>query len=122
MSALLHPVTSQISQVILGKQQQIKLTIACLLARGHLLIEDLPGVGKTTLAHALARTLGLEFQRMGSKVRHVERAKRITTAFEKAGTGLVVVDGKLVEKPVLRSMARVLAIAKRIGSDSDRLA
>jgi MoxR-like ATPase len=64
MSALLHPVISQISQVILGKQQQIKLTIACLLARGHLLIEDLPGVGKTTLAHALARTLGLEFQRI----------------------------------------------------------
>ncbi|UCD67444.1 MAG: MoxR family ATPase [Betaproteobacteria bacterium] len=64
MSALLHPVISQISQVILGKQQQIKLTIACLLARGHLLIEDLPGVGKTTLAHAMARSLGLEFQRI----------------------------------------------------------
>ncbi len=64
MSELLHPVTSQIGQVILGKQQQIKLTIACLLARGHLLIEDLPGVGKTTLAHALARSLGLEFQRI----------------------------------------------------------
>lgn len=64
MSALLHPVISQISQVILGKQQQIKLTIACLLARGHILIEDLPGVGKTTLAHALARSLGLDFQRI----------------------------------------------------------
>ena len=64
MSTLLHPVISQISQVILGKQQQIKLTIACLLARGHLLIEDLPGVGKTTLAHALARSLGLDFQRI----------------------------------------------------------
>jgi MoxR-like ATPase len=64
MSALLHPVISQISEVILGKQQQIKLTIACLLARGHILIEDLPGVGKTTLAHALARSLGLDFQRI----------------------------------------------------------
>ncbi len=64
MSALLHPVIAQVSQIILGKQQQIKLTIACLLARGHLLIEDLPGVGKTTLAHALSRSLGLDFQRI----------------------------------------------------------
>lgn len=51
-------------RVILGKERQIRLALACLLARGHLLIEDLPGVGKTTLAHALARLLGLEFQRI----------------------------------------------------------
>ena len=60
----LHEVSSQIGQVILGKELQIQLALACLLARGHLLIEDLPGVGKTTLAHALARILGLEFQRV----------------------------------------------------------
>jgi MoxR-like ATPase len=60
----LAPVTSQIGQIILGKENQIRLTLACLLARGHLLIEDLPGVGKTTLAHALAKTLGLDFQRI----------------------------------------------------------
>jgi MoxR-like ATPase len=60
----LSPVIDQIGRIILGKEQQIRLTIACLLARGHLLIEDLPGVGKTTLAHALARTLGLDFQRI----------------------------------------------------------
>ncbi len=60
----LHEVSSQIGQVILGKESQIQLALACLLARGHLLIEDLPGVGKTTLAHALARILGLEFQRV----------------------------------------------------------
>jgi MoxR-like ATPase len=53
-----------IEQVILGKSHQIRLAIACLLARGHLLIEDLPGVGKTTLAHVLARTLGMQFQRI----------------------------------------------------------
>lgn len=47
----------------------------------------------------------------------IERARRITAAFESAATGLVVVDGKLIEKPVLRSMYRVLAIAERIGSD-----
>src|SRR5690348_6120925 len=49
-------------QIILGKEAQIRLALACLLARGHLLIEDLPGVGKTTLAHVLARSLGLHFQ------------------------------------------------------------
>ncbi len=50
--------------VILGKETQVRLALACLLARGHLLIEDLPGVGKTTLAHVLARALGLHFQRI----------------------------------------------------------
>ena len=51
-------------QIILGKEYQIRLALACLLARGHLLIEDVPGVGKTTLAHVLARTLGLDFHRI----------------------------------------------------------
>jgi len=50
--------------IILGKNRQIRLALACLLARGHLLIEDLPGVGKTTLAHTLAQLLGLEFSRI----------------------------------------------------------
>lgn len=50
--------------IILGKEPQLRLAAACLLARGHLLIEDLPGVGKTTLAHLLARLLGLRFQRI----------------------------------------------------------
>ncbi len=54
----------QASQVILGKQHQIQLALACLLARGHLLIEDMPGMGKTTLAHVLARILGLDFHRI----------------------------------------------------------
>jgi len=52
------------NRVILGKDTQVRLALACLLARGHLLIEDLPGVGKTTLAHTLARLLGLDFQRI----------------------------------------------------------
>ena len=60
----LHQVIDQVSAIILGKETQIRLTLACLLARGHLLIEDLPGVGKTTLAHALANSLGLRFQRI----------------------------------------------------------
>jgi MoxR-like ATPase len=55
---------AQLNRVILGKDSQIRLCLACLLARGHLLIEDIPGVGKTTLAHAIAKTLGLSFQRV----------------------------------------------------------
>jgi MoxR-like ATPase len=51
-------------QVILGKERVLRLALACLLARGHLLIEDLPGVGKTTLAHTLARLLGLDYARI----------------------------------------------------------
>jgi MoxR-like ATPase len=64
MTSPLSPVIDQIGRIILGKENQIRLTLACFLARGHLLIEDLPGVGKTTLAHALAKTLGLDFQRV----------------------------------------------------------
>ena len=52
------------NRIILGKERAIRLALACLFARGHLLIEDLPGVGKTTLAHVLANILGLGFQRI----------------------------------------------------------
>lgn len=52
------------NQVILGKEHQIKLAVCCLLARGHLLIEDIPGVGKTTLSHTLAKLLGMDYQRI----------------------------------------------------------
>ncbi len=62
--AALHRVIAQINSIVLGKEQAVRLTMSCLLARGHLLVEDLPGVGKTTLAHALARSLGLSFQRI----------------------------------------------------------
>lgn len=57
-------VVDAISQVVLGKPLEIKLALTCILARGHLLIEDLPGMGKTTLAHTLAITLGLQFNRV----------------------------------------------------------
>ena len=53
-----------LEQVILGKPLQLKIALVTLLARGHLLIEDLPGMGKTTLAHALAQVLGLACRRM----------------------------------------------------------
>lgn len=60
----IHQVIHQAGRVVLGKERQIRLALACLLARGHLLIEDLPGVGKTILAHVLARLLGLNFHRI----------------------------------------------------------
>src|SRR6204780_3802787 len=60
----IEAVLAQLNRVILGKDAQIRLCVACLLARGHLLIEDIPGVGKTTLAHGIAQTLGLSFQRI----------------------------------------------------------
>jgi MoxR-like ATPase len=64
MDSSLSLAQQQINHILLGKERQVRLCLACLLARGHLLIEDLPGVGKTTLAHALARTLGLDYQRI----------------------------------------------------------
>ena len=64
MSQSLRNVIQQAEKIILGKPKQIRLALTCLLARGHLLIEDMPGVGKTTLAHVLAHTLGLQFQRI----------------------------------------------------------
>ncbi len=61
---LLDNAIQQIGQVILGKQNQIKLALTCLLAKGHCLIEDQPGVGKTTLAHTIAQVMGLDFHRI----------------------------------------------------------
>ena len=63
MSAI-DRVLQPLNSVILGKEEQVKLALSCLLARGHLLIEDLPGMGKTTLSHALAAVLGLEYKRI----------------------------------------------------------
>lgn len=54
----------EVAVVLLGKEEQVRLALCCLLARGHLLIEDLPGMGKTTLSHALARVLGLSYNRV----------------------------------------------------------
>lgn len=64
MTTALSPVLAALGKIILGKPEQLKLAFACLLARGHLLIEDLPGMGKTTLAESLARVLGLSYQRI----------------------------------------------------------
>jgi MoxR-like ATPase len=62
--AKLNEALDSLNRIILGKAVQIRLCLACMMAGGHLLIEDIPGVGKTTLAHALARILGLSYQRI----------------------------------------------------------
>lgn len=64
MHQILDRVIQSASSIILGKEQQIRLSLCCLLTGGHLLIEDVPGVGKTTLAHTLAKLMGLEYQRI----------------------------------------------------------
>ncbi|MDX2478746.1 MAG: MoxR family ATPase [Desulfuromusa sp.] len=60
----LKDAVSAVNRIVMGKEQQVKLAFSCLLAGGHLLIEDLPGVGKTTLAHALAAVIGVRYQRI----------------------------------------------------------
>ncbi|KZZ41461.1 MAG: AAA family ATPase [Saccharospirillaceae bacterium] len=64
MSQVIDQALSQLNQVVLGKETQLKMALACLLAKGHLLIEDLPGMGKTTLSHALASALSLQYNRI----------------------------------------------------------
>jgi len=63
-TSILRQAADSIAQIILGKDDQIRLALTCLVAQGHLLIEDTPGVGKTTLAHTLAQVMGLDFQRI----------------------------------------------------------
>ena len=64
MQALIQRTIADVGSILLGKEQQVKLALTCLLSNGHLLIEDLPGMGKTTLAHSLAKVLGLDYKRL----------------------------------------------------------
>jgi MoxR-like ATPase len=61
---MIQDLVKQVSQVVLGKDYEVRLALTCLLAKGHLLIEDIPGIGKTTLAKTLSQTLGLDFKRI----------------------------------------------------------
>lgn len=64
MKTRFYEVRKFLNEIVLGKEKQIDLCLCCILAKGHLLIEDLPGMGKTLLAHALAKALGLGFSRI----------------------------------------------------------
>jgi len=61
---VIERLVTAVGKILLGKEPQIRLALSCLLAKGHLLLEDLPGMGKTTLSHALAKVLGLSYQRI----------------------------------------------------------
>ena len=63
MQSLVSAILNQVGSVVLGKPKEVRLALACLLAKGHILIEDLPGMGKTTLAQVLSKSLGLTYQR-----------------------------------------------------------
>ena len=64
MKKLTDSIVDQLNSILLGKEQQVRLALCGLLAKGHLLIEDIPGMGKTTLSHALAKVMGLSYQRI----------------------------------------------------------
>jgi len=64
MKDVLNRALAAVDQVVMGKEHAVKLAVACILARGHLLIEDLPGMGKTTLSQALSRVMGMRYQRI----------------------------------------------------------
>ncbi|HDY81470.1 MAG TPA: AAA family ATPase, partial [Halieaceae bacterium] len=64
LQGVIDAAVAEVGQVLLGKDPQIRLALCCLFARGHLLIEDLPGMGKTTLSQALAEVLGLSWKRV----------------------------------------------------------
>ncbi len=87
--------------VLLGKEQQIKLALACIFARGHLLIEDLPGMGKTLLSHALAKTLGLSYNRIQFTSDVLPSDIIGATIFDKQTNAFRFVEGPLFAQVVL---------------------
>ena len=97
----LAEVVRQAGGIILGKERQIRLSLACLLARGHLLIEDLPGVGKTTLAHLLARLLGLQFQRIQFTSDMLPADIIGVSVFDRASAGFTFHPGPIFAQLVL---------------------
>jgi MoxR-like ATPase len=101
MSARIDRLLEAANGVLLGKEAAVRLAVAGLLARGHLLIEDLPGVGKTTLAHALARLLGLEFQRVQFTSDMLPADIIGASIYERATGGFVFHPGPLFAQLVL---------------------
>src|SRR5438552_18866492 len=89
----LSGLVDQISTIIVGKRAQIEDCVACLLAGGHLLIEDVPGVGKTTLAHALAVSLGLRFSRLQSTADLMPSDLLCVGVYERAQAAVVLPAG-----------------------------
>jgi MoxR-like ATPase len=101
MSSPVTAVLGSLNQIILGKDAQLRLVLACLLARGHLLIEDVPGMGKTTLALALARVLGLQFQRVQFTSDLLPADILGVSVFETANSSFRFVPGPIFSQLVL---------------------
>jgi MoxR-like ATPase len=100
-AALLTQLVDQVSTIIVGKRQQIVDSLACLLAGGHLLIEDVPGVGKTTLAHALSVSLGLRFSRVQFTADLMPSDLVGVSVYERAKEGFVFHPGPVFAQVLL---------------------
>lgn len=90
-----------LNRVLLGKEQQVKLALACIFARGHLLIEDLPGMGKTLLSHALAQVLGLSYNRIQFTSDVLPSDIIGATIFDRDSNAFRFVEGPLFAQVVL---------------------
>ncbi|MFO1192543.1 MAG: MoxR family ATPase [Rhodoferax sp.] len=100
-SPMLQSLLDQLNTVIVGKTAQVQDCVACLLAGGHLLIEDVPGVGKTTLAHALARTFGLQFSRVQFTSDLMPSDLTGVSVFERGRDGFVFHPGPIFAQVLL---------------------
>ena len=100
-AALLTQLVDQVSTIIVGKRDQIVDSLACLLAGGHLLIEDVPGVGKTTLAHALSVSLGLRFSRVQFTADLMPSDLVGVSVYERAKEGFVFHPGPVFAQVLL---------------------
>ncbi len=101
VKSLLEPALEQLDSVLLGKRHAIELALTCLLARGHLLIEDLPGMGKTLLSHALAKVLGLDYQRIQFTSDVLPADIIGVSIFDKETSGFRFVEGPVFSQLVL---------------------
>lgn len=101
MFSKIHQAAQQIGEVLVGKHLQIRQTLACVLAGGHLLIEDVPGVGKTTLAHALAISLGLQWKRQQFTSDLLPADVAGMSVYDRASTSFIFHPGPLFTQVLL---------------------
>ena len=101
MRELIQALIDALNTVLLGKEEQVKLALACLFARGHLLIEDMPGMGKTLLSHALAKVLGLSYNRIQFTSDVLPADIIGTSIFDKNTSDFRFIEGPLFAQVVL---------------------
>jgi MoxR-like ATPase len=101
VKTLIGRLNDGLNRILLGKDQQVKMALACLFARGHLLIEDLPGMGKTLLSHALAKALGLSYNRIQFTSDVLPSDVIGTSVFDRESGDFRFVEGPLFAQVVL---------------------